>query len=631
MLKKLIELFIKTNGRKPNAIEMLQLKFKAAQQSGKGKVIEFPKDRITDWRKPRPTTGQKGEVIDTSFKPGVDTSGKRVTMSNDSYADLKNEWFTKIIANTDDDINTWLKKGDWTKSDERFLNLTPNQREDFLDMVQYRIKHGNRKFMNDFTDAKGDFKFPEDLAGGGRAGYEKGLKVYPRVSAVQTGETPNGLDVGVREVDYGLTGILSGNNWFGGMEGSKGNVKVDVQKDGDTLFKDTMSKEDTVNFIAGLGNIEGDKFQIKTDKDFENISIVFKKTFAGGGIAGMLGEPTYQDEDHRVPYSSGKFVFEGLPAAIKKIMEKFGKKSITTADKVKRPLKAIEAEDTKAMFDNFNNKIATQEALAKGSKKMAGPIKTKNKRLWDPESTDKTTWLQQEKFFDPKALDYLGKKVPSNWIALEREKAKNTLKKLGPLPSRSHPNWEGMRQIRQGVKNRLTALDITEELGGNVAMFDYLRIQRGSPEKFLDINDYIRKVDAPVVKDELSGIKKAFMTGDENLDYDWIETPDGWVKKPGSEGAYDRFGKKNKELIDKGVKNITAADELRREFPGIDDNLIKNILADDNPQRIAEVKATLKEALKMQEKGMGTEEIINIFKKKPTKHASGGLAGMLGE
>ena len=54
MLKKLIELFIKTNGRSPNALEMLQLKFKAAQQSGKGEVIEFPPSAITDWRKPRP-------------------------------------------------------------------------------------------------------------------------------------------------------------------------------------------------------------------------------------------------------------------------------------------------------------------------------------------------------------------------------------------------------------------------------------------------------------------------------------------------------------------------------------------------------------------------------------------------
>ena len=155
------------------------------------------------------------------------------------------------------------------------------------------------------------------LAGGGRAGYETGLKVYPKVDIIQTGETPNGFDVDVRDITYGGTGIFQGNNWFGGAEGLTGNVKVDVQKDGDTLFKDTMSKEDTVNFIAGLGNIEGDKFQIKSDKDFENISIVFKKTFAGGGIAGMLGEPTYQDEDHRVPLKVGKIV-KGIKSLGKK-------------------------------------------------------------------------------------------------------------------------------------------------------------------------------------------------------------------------------------------------------------------------------------------------------------------------
>ena len=54
MLKTLIQLFIKQNGRNPNAIELLKLKFKAANQSGKGKVIEFPKDRITPFYKPRP-------------------------------------------------------------------------------------------------------------------------------------------------------------------------------------------------------------------------------------------------------------------------------------------------------------------------------------------------------------------------------------------------------------------------------------------------------------------------------------------------------------------------------------------------------------------------------------------------
>jgi hypothetical protein len=72
-------------------------------------------------------------------------------------------------------------------------------------------------------------------------------------------------------------------------------------------------------------------------------------------------------------------------------------------------------------------------------------------------------------------------------------------------------------------------------------------------------------------------------------------------------------------------KILSPEDQLRKEFPGIDDNMIRNILTDTNPQRIAEVKQTLREALEMQGKGMGHEEIIQTFKKtKPTKHATGG-------
>jgi len=39
--------------------------------------------------------------------------------------------------------------------------------------------------------------------------------------------------------------------------------------------------------------------------------------FAGGGIAGMLGEPTYQDDSHRVPFSTGK-LSGGIDSAIEK-------------------------------------------------------------------------------------------------------------------------------------------------------------------------------------------------------------------------------------------------------------------------------------------------------------------------
>ena len=57
--------------------------------------------------------------------------------------------------------------------------------------------------------------------------------------------------------------------------------------------------------------------------------------------------------------------------------------------------------------------------------------------------------------------------------------------------------------------------------------------------------------------------------------------------------------------------------ELKIKYPGISDELIAKIMADDNPQRIAEVMATMDEGLKMLEKGMKTDEIIGAFKKTP--------------
>ena len=129
----------------------------------------------------------------------------------------------------------------------------------------------------------------DKLATGGRAGFDSGgIKLYPRASVIQSGETVGeneDINVDVRDIDYGITGLYEGNNWFAGAEMDKGNVKVDVTREGETLFKDTMGKDEVVNFIAGFGDPEGDKFQIKVDDDFENVSVVLKKSFATGGIA----------------------------------------------------------------------------------------------------------------------------------------------------------------------------------------------------------------------------------------------------------------------------------------------------------------------------------------------------------
>lgn len=71
--------------------------------------------------------------------------------------------------------------------------------------------------------------------------------------------------------------------------------------------------------------------------------------------------------------------------------------------------------------------------------------------------------------------------------------------------------------------------------------------------------------------------------------------------------------------------------QLKIKYPGITEDLIQKIMIDDNPQRKAEVLATLDEAYKMVDKGMSSDEILNAVKNTPrTKQADGGLNYLMG-
>jgi len=60
-------------------------------------------------------------------------------------------------------------------------------------------------------------------------------------------------------------------------------------------------------------------------------------------------------------------------------------------------------------------------------------------------------------------------------------------------------------------------------------------------------------------------------------------------------------------------------EELRKEFPGIDDKTIRNILADKDPERVANVKESLRKALDMTMQGKNPEGIIKILKEQYPK------------
>jgi hypothetical protein len=98
---------------------------------------------------------------------------------------------------------------------------------------------------------------------------------------------------------------------------------------------------------------------------------------------------------------------------------------------------------------------------------------------------------------------------------------------------------------------------------------------------------------------------------------------------PAKSKDYDQYIETKTKSGDKDFNKYFDDLEIKTKFKGrISDDLLNQILIDDNPQRKAEVIATIEQGLTMQEKGMSPEEIVNILKNTTrTKQAQGGRIG----
>ena len=192
------------------------------------------------------------------------------------------------------------------ETEEEILARMNKENKETVEKIKQRkfdeaIKKEKDKMLKD-EDYIPEIIDPEDMATGGRAGFANGsgdsgapsIRLEPRVSGVQREQTvAPGITESVRDIDYGLTALLKGDKFYGGASLDKGKVKVDVEtEDGKTLFKDSIGKDDAINFIIGMGQRdEGNKFEIKVDDDFENMNVTYKKTFAEGGRIGLKDGP----------------------------------------------------------------------------------------------------------------------------------------------------------------------------------------------------------------------------------------------------------------------------------------------------------------------------------------------------
>jgi len=120
------------------------------------------------------------------------------------------------------------------------------------------------------------------------------------------------------------------------------------------------SDEEIRQILNGFQSKTKDK--IKSAEDMIDEGDFDPSGFAGGGLAYMLGEPVRMFKGGRIGYSvgAGKKGVQGLLDLVK---NKFGKKSITTADKIARPESAV----TRDMFKQFNERMK-QKDLQKTNK-----------------------------------------------------------------------------------------------------------------------------------------------------------------------------------------------------------------------------------------------------------------------
>ena len=270
---------IKTPGQLDNIIKQIEQPRVIPADSKEGK-------KITD-----KLLGKKGEVVDMTGKKIKPRSkimgGKEVTETNDInkiIADIKGMEPTVAMKEANSVIG---RKG-------QYKNLTPEQSKKILQDTEDHIFQRDPDNLYNYD--------PEDMADGGvagllgeRPGYNKGLKVYPKITASKSNQgLGDGKNVDLQDLTYGGTLMYDQGPFSAGIEYLKGKDKFDFKDKDDTLFKDTTDRE-LANLILMMKLKDG---SIKFKGNEDNQMINFSKSFAQGGPA-------------RPGYASGNGVADG--------------------------------------------------------------------------------------------------------------------------------------------------------------------------------------------------------------------------------------------------------------------------------------------------------------------------------
>jgi hypothetical protein len=374
---------------------------------------------------------------------------ERIKRENKEAAErMRNKKFLEDYETSEAKLREKLNPKSTTSLDDPIKRVYEREKKEGK-FENIRLRDGRKiESEEDFREYIDELNEDSNFATGGRAGFDNGgapsIKLFPRAKGMETeqrlgprGDSPN---LKLRELDYGITGLIKGDKFFGGAEIDKGKVKIDVTTPGgDTLFKDTISKKDAVNFILGMGDPQGDKFQIKTDKDLENMQLILKKSFADGGRASF-------DEGGMTRRTFLK-ILGGLASIpiVGKIL-----KPIKTAKGIKSVpiIKTAPVEGKPEWFDSLVNKV-----IAEGDD-MTKQFATKEREIVHATKIDEDTFVRVTQdldegsvrveyenpdnvFGDPVQMEY---KRPLPDEATPDPRAEFTTAESGPVGRSSSPD-----------------------------------------------------------------------------------------------------------------------------------------------------------------------------------------------
>jgi hypothetical protein len=460
-----------------------------------------------------------------------------------------------------------------------------------IDIYRKVYGEGALEQIDSLADDLGQFRTEEEAAKFARSKYT----FEPKVEPVDESMTYDELGNLIKKKSDEPEGKADGGR-IGYSGGSKEGILDVVKKDYDkSITKKIIDKGDEINETVADAlrrQIESrltDEQRKKMNRFLgirdATISDIIKDSSSEGSTKAI--KRTEEADGGRIGFNKGKRVKSQIDKLIEQLNKKTkGKKSMESVDPKtgevtvpKKPIRRAE-EPTGMTTMDPEPEIVDEKSITKNKSRQLTQDEIAD---YEEQLGDSETWMSEG------TVDEAEK-------ALKRSKAEEAYYrgqykagKLDPAPG------ENTRQRMRFLKEKAAEAEMT----GDKRLFT------------LDEMDELENLES----------KFAYKQGDAITDENFADTP----------FAPSAYNLKALELARKQTGKLSEAEMIKQKYGNvIDDNLLQQILIDDNPQRKAEVLASIDEAIKMQEKGIPYEEIINIMKNTTrTKQADGGIAGLL--